>query len=296
MARPSLSPQMTTRIIDYIRERGLQRDDHLPSQALADALRVSRGPVTAALRSLEGMRVVRGEPNRGFFLAKGADELERHAATTAAGSGESEDEAYFAIAEDRLTGKLADRMSESELMRLYGLPRSRLLAILHKIAKEGWIERLPGNGWAFRPILTSRASYEQGYQFRAAIESQALLLPTFAIDRKAFVATREEQQWLLDGGYRRASRNELFRANSEFHEMLAACGHNDFFVDAVRRVNRLRRLIEYRITIDRTRLPLQCREHLRLLTLLEAGLRQEAAAFLRVHIEGASAIKTPRVG
>ncbi len=296
MARPSLSPQMTARIIDYIRERDLQRDDHLPSQALADAFRVSRGPVTAALRALEDLNIVRAEPNRGFFLAKSAQELVRFAAKTTAGDGEAEDETYFAIAEDRLSGKLADRVSENELMRLYGLTRSRLLVILHRIAEEGWIERLPGNGWAFRPLLTSRASYEQGYQFRAAIESQALLLPTFAVDRKAFVATREEQQWLLDGGYRRASRNELFRANAEFHEMLVACAHNDFFVDAVRRVNRLRRLIEYRITIDRSRLPQQCREHLRLLTLLEGGLRQEASEFLRVHIEGASAIKTPRVG
>lgn len=296
MARPSLSPQMTTRIIDYIRERRLQRDDHLPSQALADAFRVSRGPVTAALRALEDMKVVRAEPNRGFFLAKSAQELERFAVKASADGEEGEDEAYFAIAEDRLSGKLGERVSENELMRLYDLTRSRLLPILHRIAEEGWIERLPGNGWAFRPILTSRTSYEQGYQFRAAIESQALLLPTFAVDNKAFAAAREEQQWLLDGGYRRASRNELFRANAEFHEMLVACARNDFFLDAVRRVNRLRRLIEYRITIDRTRLPQQCREHLRLLTLLDGGLRQEAAEFLRVHVEGASAIKTPQVG
>ncbi|MFE0756990.1 GntR family transcriptional regulator [Inquilinus sp. NPDC058860] len=296
MARPSLSPQMTARIIGHIREHNLQPDQHLPGQALADAFRVSRAPVNAALRVLEGMGIVRSEPNRGYFLVKGAQELEHEEDLGDLRKDEPEDERYFAIAEDRLAGKLPDRISESELMRLYGLSRSVLLKILNKIAEEGWIERLPGNGWAFRPILTSRAAYEQGYQFRAAVESQALLLPGFAIDEKAFRIAREEQQWLLDGGYKRATRNDLFRANSGFHEMLVGCSRNDFFVESVRRVNRLRRLIEYRITIDRARLPLQCREHLHILTLLEKGLRQEAADFLRIHIEGASAIKSPQLG
>ena len=74
--------------------------------------------------------------------------------------------------------------------------------------------------------------------------------------------------------------------------MLVGCAHNPFFLDALRRVNRLRRLVEYRITVDRTRLPIQCREHINILTLLEKGLRQEASDFLRTHIEGAGLIKT----
>ena len=169
-------------------------------------------------------------------------------------------------------------------MRRFDLTRTRLLKILAKIADEGWIERLPGNGWAFGPLLTSRESYQHGYQLRAALEPQALLLPGFAIDRQAFAAARERQQWLLDGAYKRASRSEIFAANSEFHEMLMNCAGNPFFLDAVKRVNRLRRLIEYRITVDRSRLPIQCREHITILTLLEKGLRQEAADFLRVHV------------
>jgi DNA-binding GntR family transcriptional regulator len=296
MPRPSLSPQMAVRIIDHIRAHNLQRDQHLPAQALADAFRVSRAPVNAALRQLETMRIVRSEPNRGYFLVKNAQELDRAEALAKRRAGEPEDAHYFAMAEDRLSGRLPDRISENELMRLYGLSRSRLLKILHRIAEEGWIERLPGNGWAFRPVLTSRASYEQGYQFRAVMESQALLLPGFTIDQKAFHAARELQQWLLDGGYRRASRTELFDANSEFHEMLVRCSGNAFFLDGLRRMNRLRRLIEYRISVDRSRLPLQCREHLHILTLLERGLQQEASDFLRMHIEGASAIKSPLLG
>jgi DNA-binding GntR family transcriptional regulator len=60
-------------------------------------------------------------------------------------------------------------------------------------------------------------------------------------------------------------------------------------------VNRLRRLIEYRVTVDRSRLNRQCREHLKLLDLLEAGNFAEASAFLRQHIQGANILKSPVV-
>ncbi len=78
--------------------------------------------------------------------------------------------------------------------------------------------------------------------------------------------------------------------------MLVGCAANAFFADALARVNRLRRLIEYKVTIDRSRLPLQCREHVLILDLVEAGDRLKASEFLRAHILGASAIKSPAVG
>lgn len=77
--------------------------------------------------------------------------------------------------------------------------------------------------------------------------------------------------------------------------MLVACSQNEFFLDAIRRINRLRRLIEYHITIDRSRLPRQTEEHLQILDLIEHGRRNEAAAFLYTHIMGASRIKSPKV-
>lgn len=293
MARPSLSPQLAQRILDHVRARGLSRGAHLPAQLLADTFQVSRGPVVAALEALAREGVVRSEPRRGFFLARGAAQLGHRRSSPPAPPDE---EAYLALARDRLDGALPDRLSESALMRRYGIPRSRLLRILHRAADEGWIDRLPGNGWAFSPVLTSQAGYEQGYRFRAALESQALLQPGFRVDPHALVAARAEQQALLDGGYRRASVPELFRANAGFHELLVGWSGNDFFVDALRRVNRVRRLIEYRLTVDRDRLPAQCREHLHVLSLLEAGRRQEAARLLRLHVEGAGAIKVPLLG
>ena len=90
----------------------------------------------------------------------------------------------------------------------------------------------------------------------------------------------------------RLPRTRLFQANSGFHEVVVGWCGNPFFIDALRRVNQVRRLMEYRVTVDRSRLARQCREHLELLALLEAGEIRTAAAFLRVHIEGARRIKS----
>ena len=293
MGRSSLTAQLAAQILDHIRTNDLPRGQHLPSQALADACRVSRAPITSAFKFLENMGVVRFESNRGYFLATDAKDLT--ALKLLVNEDGEEDDSYFEIAEDRLGGKLPAQVTESELMRLYRLPRGRLLKILHKIAQEGWIERLPGHGWEFRPMLTDRSSYEAGYRFRATIESGAVLDPNFKIDREAFRLAREQQQLLLDEDLRKISRARLFRINSELHEMIVACSGNEFYVEALRRVNRLRRLIEYRLTVDRSRIHRQCKEHLKLLDLLEGGDLQKASAFLRRHIEGASSLKSPGV-
>ncbi|AVA26147.1 GntR family transcriptional regulator [Rhizobium sp. NXC24] len=294
MARSSLTPQISGNIIEFVKANEMREGQHLPLQMLADAFRVSRAPIMSALRSLESRGIVRAEPNRGYFLAVDGESL--NASRPESPKDSDGDEAiYFRIAEDRFSGKLEERVSESEMMRHYDLPRSRLLKILHRIADEGWVERLPGNGWSFRQTLTSRQSYQDGYTFRAVIEQQAMLLPSFKPDPEGFRRARQIQTELGQGGYETWSRAEIFKANNEFHEMLVACSHNEFFLDAIRRINRLRRLIEYHITIDRSRLPRQTAEHLHILDLIEDGRRNEAAAFLYTHIMGASRIKTPQV-
>ncbi len=294
MARNSLSPRISTDIIEFVKSNAMRKGDHLPLQMLADNFRVSRAPIMSALRKLEQRGIVRAEPNRGYFLAVNLEAIDALQSETGE-AADGDDAIYLRIADDRLSGKFAERVSENELMRVYAVPRTRLLKILHRIADEGWIERLPGNGWSFKQTLMSRKSYEAGYIFRAVIEQQAMLLPTFQPDADGFRKARETQNDLGNGGYEHWSRAEIFKANNDFHEMLVACSGNEFFLDAIKRINRLRRLLEYQITIDRSRLPKQTAEHLHILDLLESDRRSEAAAFLYTHIMGASRIKTPKV-
>src|SRR5262249_38927294 len=156
-------------IVEHIREQGLPAGHHLGAQQLADLFRVSRAPVSAALKDLDEAGIVYSEPNRGFFVAKAIGHLPP--AVPAPPAEEDEEKLYFQIAGDRLSGTLPDRMSENELMRRYGVSRGRLQRLLGQIAEEGWIQRRPGHGWEFGSTLNSGEAYAKAYQFRAVIES-----------------------------------------------------------------------------------------------------------------------------
>lgn len=290
MPTTPITPQIASMIIDHARTNNLGQGDHLAAQKLADLFRVSRTPVYEALKLLEEQRLVRHEPNKGFFLA--ADPVDAGANLGNIVVGEAGEETYFRIADDRLSGNLPDRVSESEVMRRYGLSRSGALKILNRMAREGWAERLPGKGWEFRPMLISGKAYEMAYLFRMSIEPAAILQPSFTIDESAFRRAREQQQALLDGEYLTLSRSDLFRINSGFHEMIVECSGNIYFVESIKRVNASRRLAEYRKTLDRTRLVGQSLEHLRILDLLETADQQKAAEFMRFHLDFALKMKT----
>jgi len=109
MPKTTLTAQLASQILDHIRSNGLSRGQHLPSQALADAFRVSRAPVNAAFKFLENMGVVRSEANRGYFLATDAKDL-TDLKLLVNEEGE-EDDSYFEIAEDRLAGKLPPQVT-----------------------------------------------------------------------------------------------------------------------------------------------------------------------------------------
>ncbi|RAI44334.1 GntR family transcriptional regulator [Rhodoplanes roseus] len=279
METTPLPQKLAVQIGDLIRAGGAAAGTRLPERKLAEQLRVSRSPVRRALRILAGQGVVGATAGGGFVV------LAPEAIPGVAGPPAAEDDApYLRIAADRLDGLLPDRVTETALMRRYDLTRPRLGAILRRIAAEGWIERLPGHGWAFLPVLTSLQAYADSYRFRLVIEPAAILEPGFVLDRAAVAACRAEQQALVDGEIRRVSTAALFDLNSRFHEVVIACSGNTFFVDGLRRIDRLRRLIEYRQSLDRDRAVVRCREHVRLADLLLAGRRDEASAFMREHL------------
>jgi DNA-binding GntR family transcriptional regulator len=77
-----------------------------------------------------------------------------------------EDSLYLQVAEDRLSRKLPDKVSESQLMRRYGVGRTSIQRLLYQICQEGWIQRRQGHGWEFQDTLSSARGYEEAYRFR----------------------------------------------------------------------------------------------------------------------------------
>jgi DNA-binding GntR family transcriptional regulator len=285
----SLSSSLATQIAAYIGRHDLPVGAHLTEQTFVDAFHISRSPVRKAMALLEAQGVVRSERHRGYFLEKTGKVLERLATPSAT---DNTDSLYLQVADDRLKGVLETHVSEAEVMRRYGLTRMQAQQILHRMAREGLVVRKPGRGWMFQPVLDTEQAHHQSYRFRMIIEPAALLEPNYKVDAGAFARLRREQKAMLEGDMVRLSRAKVFQVGAEFHETIVACSCNPFLLDAIRRQNQLRRLIEYKGNVDRSRLARQCREHLRLLDLIESGDRRSAASFLRRHLDVVRSIKT----
>lgn len=270
-------------ISDYIQARGLAAGTHLSAQELAEEFNASRTPVSRALSLLHAQGTVVHHENRGYFVADMAD------TTVKASHGDqSSDEisnTYMALARDRLAGRIPASVTETFLKSRYNLSRSQLNVLLSRIASEGWIERRTGYGWQFTEVLATPEALAQTLRLRQALEPASLLQPGYRLDRAVAAQCREVELDMLKGGIETMSAEALFARGVHFHECLVNGSQNPFFLETIRRVNRIRRLLTDRATRDRRRFRQHCQEHLDLLDLLEHERNEEAAIMLRHHLE-----------
>lgn len=280
-ARRDLATSLAARILGDIRDGGLTAETHLRSQDIATRLGVSRFPVGQALQLLADKGVLRHERNRGYFIEQAAP-LSSEALGLAEPDGVTQ--AYFRIAEDHLRGRLPEQISESDLRHSYKLTRAELNAVLTRISQEGWAERRAGYGWSFVPVLNTPESLEQTYRLRLALEPAALLEPGYHLTPESIFTCRAAEERLLAGAIETDSADTLHERGVRFHETIVAGSGNPFFLDTIRRINRIRRLLSYRSMLDRKRYRQQCEEHLAILDSLAGGRQAEAAERLRLHL------------
>jgi DNA-binding GntR family transcriptional regulator len=284
-----LIEQTALKIVEIARSRTLQEGEHLTEESFAAELGLSRSPVRRAFSLLDEYKIVTREPNRGYFLSLDARKID---VTRLPSSSDPMEELYLKLADDLLSRKIPEEFFEASLIREYGISRGQLLKMLGRMASEGLIVRRTAQGWKVNPFLNDADAHSQSYRFRMAIEPAALLEPTYRIDKPAFQRARKIQTQMINGGALKLSRSKLFQVGAEFHEMLVRCSGNRHFLDAIQRQNQLRRLLEYRSKRDRVLFADQCREHLKLLDLIEAQKQEAAANFLRQHLSKVSRKKT----
>jgi DNA-binding GntR family transcriptional regulator len=281
--RPEQS--ITSQILTLIKSDGMVAGDHLPAQALADRLRVSRSPVNESLLLLAEKGVLTRERNRGYFLVQPiGDSISVIAQSLGVEGPDLVTSVYFKIAEDRLKRLLPDEFSEALIRQRYGLTQVQLNDVMGRIANEGWAEKRPGYGWQFSSMLTTADSLLQSYRLRLALEPAALLEPNFRLEQSVIERCRAAEKHLLSGGIEIDTADQLHQRGVHFHESLVEASGNPFFIDTIRRVNRVRRLLSYRSMQDRSRYKQHCKQHLHLLDLLEKGHNAEASAAMHEHL------------
>jgi len=281
----SAQTNTVTKILDLIKEDRLQEGAHLRAQMIADRLRLSRSPVNDALGILEQHGVVARKPNRGYFLLRDFDVAGEAPADIAPPSADDiVTQTYFALADELLRGELPMQCSEALLRARYALTAAQTQALLGRIAQEGWGQRRPGYGWEFSSMMTTPDSLLQSYRLRLALEPAALREPGFRIEKSVLARCRAAEMHLLDGGIATDTADQLHDRGVRFHESLVEASGNPFFIDTIKRVNRVRRLLSYRSMQDRSRYKQHCDQHLAILDLLERERNDEAADALSAHL------------
>jgi DNA-binding GntR family transcriptional regulator len=155
---------------------------------------------------------------------------------------------------------------------------------LDRIAAEGWAERRAGYGWRFSSVLTTPDALEQTYRLRMAIEPASLLEPGYRLDAAVAAQCRAVEENMLSGAIETASTDALYERGVRYHEAIVGASGNPFMLEALQRVNRVRRLLVYRSLTDRQRFYRQAQDHLTILDLLQAGRQQEASIAMRDHL------------
>jgi DNA-binding GntR family transcriptional regulator len=282
IGKREMAETLAIQIVDYIIAAGLEPGTHLTAQELAGRFSVSRFPVSQALQLLEAKGVLTHEHNRGYFVSH-----KKQISAEALGLPLRDDgtKLYFRIADDHLQGRLPDPASETHLRDSYGVSKAELNAALSRIALEGWAERRPGYGWSFSQMLTTPESLEQTYRVRLALEPAALLEATYSLDPLTAARCRNAELRLLAGAIETDTADVLHERGVRFHEAIVGASKNPFFLETVRRINRVRRLLSYRSMVDRKRYRQQCLEHLEILDLLQAEKNEAASEALRRHLE-----------
>ena len=286
------SRRLATDIVRLLHRDQTRAGDRLVELRLAQDLGLSRSPLRRALAELAGRGLVAAQPNRGFILLK---ELDDPAFRAILAPDEDNEAAYLRMASDRLDGKLPDVVTETALGRDYGLSRAETGRILARMAQEGWIERRAGYGWQFLPMFPTHEAYLHGYRYRLLVEPAALREPGYAISAETLDRIEAEQLRMARPDASGVSVIEMFNTGCAFHEAIVGASGNPFMLDAVQRINRMRRLIEYRTLAPELVSP-QSREHLMIIKALRQGDTAGAASLLHAHLLSASTQKMRRLG
>ena len=188
---------------------------------------------------------------------------------------------FAALSEARAKGKLADQLTQQELVRRFGAPLSGVIRVLRHLAELGLVERKPGNGWAF---FADARVLNESYAFRRALEPQMLQQPGFKLDRTWAEKTRAVHEKFRKKSWRAGDGAAFHEINSDFHEQLARCSGNRTMLRAIQHQLQLRSFLSGQWDYPMEQVHGAIDDHLEILAALEAGYADKAAALMLHHL------------
>lgn len=272
---------LARQVIELTRARQMRVQDHLPEQAFATLCSVSRTPIRAAFKILADIGFLDVISDGGYCLAVDPDaDFARVVQQLDVSDGSLADR----ILADRRERRLDDVQSVSFLIRRYGGTRAAVLNALTILQQDGLIERVPGQGWAFRPLLDTPAAIADSLQFRLILEPAAILTPGFDLDWAKARQLRLQMSEALSAPDGRVAGPSFYRHDTDFHTLIARGSANRFARDALLAHHRLRQVTQKDFSTPEFRLRQALQEHLEILDSLERRQFDVAADQMTLHL------------
>lgn len=282
----NLQADVAQKVLALINQGRWSVKERISETALARELGVSRTPLRQALQLFVNEGLIEHSPTRGLQLAR---EPGNDAVGEIIGQSETEN-LYNQIMEARASGRIAEEVSETELLEQFSTTRGAVRRTLMRMSTEGLVARRAGHGWQFAEALVSKEAVDESYEFRLIVECNALLVPGYAPKMDQLHVIEREQTAMLNRPIHEISRNEWFTVNARFHETIVSWSNNRFLVQSLQRQNSLRHMTELSdfSHLSESRLRESAGDHLSILRAIESGDYSFASALLRRHLMQAS--------
>jgi DNA-binding GntR family transcriptional regulator len=174
-----------------------------------------------------------------------------------------------------------ERFSETELAQQVQVSRTPLRAALQRLAREGFLQLLPKQGWQVAPLDFD--VMDELYDLRTMLECEAVRYLAETEERPVLKALAEV--WLAPQAERESDASIVGELDERFHALLVQGSGN-------REMSRVHQEITERIRIIRRldftkplRVEATYDEHARILRAITRRRADEAQRLLRAHIE-----------
>jgi DNA-binding GntR family transcriptional regulator len=284
-----LQADLAARILRLLKDQGAGPGHHLVELDLCRHFDVSRTPVRGALKLLAEQGAVEARANRGYVLRGAVTQVPEIDVVNP--EDEEDQRLFIAIAEARNNGRMPDQCSQLEVARLFDAKLPTVVRVLRQLAELGLVERKPGNGWSFAMPINSARAREESYAFRIIIEPAGLVEATFELDREWLDRSQSHHLAFRKRRWRDTMSVELFELNSDFHEGLARCSGNRYFLDAVQRQNKLRSFLNIQWINGAGRVVDSIDEHLLIMDALDGGDNRLAHDLMKDHLNKAQSVE-----
>ncbi len=277
-----LQQDLLLKLVSQLKADDAKAGSSLNESLLAQQFQVSRTPLRKVLEHLTKENICKKVPYKGFILR-----IDAQAIVTSCDSEtqqSNQELLYLRILMDLFFDEIGSSFSENEIQQRYDVSRGEVQSILRLMENDGIFRRSPGYKWQLDGVLNTLERHTESYRCRLLFEPAALLEPTWALDKAALTACRDRHIEAINKPDS-INANQLFALSAEFHELLAACSGNRFFLGIMQQHNRLRKatdLVSMHIQSSVTR---SCQRRLDIIDLVLKQENQAAAAKLTQLLE-----------